>query len=255
MMEPVVENPPSFHVKTECEKAAFDNGFRIRDGWGDEGWGKFRSSTAKGAIWLAGGSMHGPWFLAVERPDIVDELGLPPVDMPGPGEQRYAFDTLDDLYRAIRRVYQLGASLPTAPLEEFRRRTRGLPVRTEAERLVIQRIGQDIFRQRLLEYWQGRCVLTGIATPELLRASHIRPWAQCETDEQRLDVHNGLLLSALWDAAFDAGLVTFDDEGVPVFSNRLPEKERMLFTWRAPLPLRNAHRHYLAWHRTHVFLQ
>ena len=97
-----VENPPSFHVKTECDKAAFDNGFRVRDGWGDDGWGKFRSSTAKGAIWLAGGSMHGPWFLAVERPDIVAELGLSPADMPGPGRARYAFDALDDLYRAIR---------------------------------------------------------------------------------------------------------------------------------------------------------
>ena len=253
MLEYVVENPPSFHVKTECDKAAFDNGFRIRDGWGADGWGKFRSGTAKGAIWLAAGGMHGPWFLAVERPDVVAELDPPAADMPGPGARRFAFGALNDLYRAIRRVYQLGVSLPTAPLEEFRQRTRDLPARTEAERVVIQRIGQDIFRQRLMEYWEGRCPLTGIATPELLRASHICPWAQCETDEQRLDVHNGLLLSALWDAAFDAGLVTFDDEGAPVFSNRLPEEERTLFTWRAPLPLKEAHRHYLAWHRAHVF--
>ena len=41
------------------------------------------------------------------------------------------------------------------------------------------------------------------------------------TDGERLDVHNGLLLSALWDAAFDRGLVTFDDEGRPVFSSSL----------------------------------
>jgi len=37
-----------------------------------------------------------------------------------------------------------------------------------------------------------------------LRASNIIPWAGCD-DAQRLDVHNGLLLSGLWDAAFDAG--------------------------------------------------
>jgi predicted restriction endonuclease len=48
--------------------------------------------------------------------------------------------------------------------------------------------------------------------PALLRASHIVPWAQCQTDALRLDVPNGLLMSALWDAAFDAGLVSFDDE-------------------------------------------
>lgn len=39
------------------------------------------------------------------------------------------------------------------------------------------------------------------------------PWAECANDAQRLDVHNGLLLSALWDAAFDAGLVSFTGEG------------------------------------------
>jgi predicted restriction endonuclease len=72
----------------------------------------------------------------------------------------------------------------------------------------LQRVGQDIFRAALLDYWGGRCPLTGIADPGLLRASHIVPWAECDTD-----VHNGLLLSALWDAAFDGGLVSFADDG------------------------------------------
>ena len=97
---------------------------------------------------------------------------------------------------------------------------------TEAERLVIQRIGQDVFRDALMAYWGGRCPLTGITEPGLLRASHIVPWADC-TDAQRLDVHNGLLLSALWDAAFDrfrrGG--NADDESRPAdgveFPNRL----------------------------------
>ncbi|TIU99337.1 MAG: HNH endonuclease, partial [Mesorhizobium sp.] len=93
-----------------------------------------------------------------------------------------------------------------------------LPRTTEAERLVVQRVGQDIFRKALLEYWQGRCPLTGITEPVLLRASHIVPWAECKSDAQRLDVHNGLLLSALWDAAFDGGLVSFSDNGTPLFS-------------------------------------
>ena len=51
----------------------------------------------------------------------------------------------------------------------------------------------------------------------MLRASHIVPWAECD-DAQRLDVHNGLLLSALWDAAFDAGLVSFTDDGTVLVS-------------------------------------
>jgi hypothetical protein len=50
-----------------------------------------------------------------------------------------------------------------------------------------------------------------ITDPAVLRASHIVPWAECDTDAHRLDVHSGLLLSALWDAAFDAGLASFDN--------------------------------------------
>ena len=75
-----------------------------------------------------------------------------------------------------------------------------------------------------MDYWQGRCPLTGITDPALLRASHIVPWAECDSDAERLNVHNGLLLSALWDAAFDRALVTFDDEGEPLFSPKLSER-------------------------------
>jgi putative restriction endonuclease len=43
------------------------------------------------------------------------------------------------------------------------------------------------------------------------------------TDRQRPDVHNGLLLSALWDAAFDRGLVSFADDGTVLASSQLSE--------------------------------
>jgi len=134
-------------------------------------------------------------------------------DNPGPGAATFVFATLHELYTALDRVYRLGVSLPDAPLRRFCTETQGMPRSTEAERLAVQRIGQDIFRQALLEYWSGRCPMTGITDPALLRASHIVPWAECESDSLRLDVHNGLLLSALWDAAFDSGLVSFADDG------------------------------------------
>ena len=50
--------------------------------------------------------------------------------------------------------------------------------------------------------------MTGLDVPELLRASHIKPWADCGTDAERLDVFNGLLLAPHLDAAFDAGFIT-----------------------------------------------
>jgi putative restriction endonuclease len=60
--------------------------------------------------------------------------------------------------------------------------------------------------------------VTGIEQPELLRASHIKPWAHCRNDAERLD--DGLLLTDDWDAAFDAGLAGFDANGVALFSPR-----------------------------------
>ena len=75
----------------------------------------------------------------------------------------------------------------------------------------------------------------GFQLRALLRASHIKPWKACDTDFERLDVHNGLLLSALWDAAFDAGLVTFEDDGRPCFSEALGHQACALLAWDAPL--------------------
>jgi predicted restriction endonuclease len=84
------------------------------------------------------------------------------------------------------------------------------------------RIGQGPFRTSLIVRW-NRCPLTGIEDPALLRASHIVAWT-ASGDEERRDPRNGLLLSALWDAAFDRGLVTFADDGEAVFSRKLTEK-------------------------------
>jgi len=207
-----LEDPPGFIVQTEAQKAASYNGFRIEHGR-DGGWLCYASTTAKGEIWIAGVSKTGPWLLSIDHAAVAAELGQPPISPHvGPGAEAFVFETLGDLYNAVDRVYRLGVSLPDAPLARFRNATAGLPRTTEAERLVVQRVGQNIFREALLAYWGGRCPLTGITDSALLRASHIVPWAECE-DKQRLDVHNGLLLSALWDAAFDAGLVTFADDG------------------------------------------
>lgn len=63
---------------------------------------------------------------------------------------------------------------------------------TERERLVQARLGQGQFRDALLKYWEG-CAVTGIERPDLLRASHIKPW-RSSTNEERLARHNGLLL-------------------------------------------------------------
>lgn len=235
-------------IREECQKAASQNGFRriLRE---EAGWAALGSTAAKGAIYLAAAGPSGPWYLALDHLGVIRELNLPEVGLPGPGRAQFVFEMLGALYVALHRAYELGISLPDAPLQEFERQVANLPRTTEAERLIVQRIGQDVFRDRLMDYWQGCCPLTGISDRALLRASHIIPWAECETDAERLDVHNGLLLSALRDAAFDRALVTFDNEGYPEFSPSLSEQARIEFRWNSPISLTEEHRRRLARHR------
>jgi hypothetical protein len=174
------------------------------------------------------------------------------VPVAGPGVATFALAGLTELHATLDRVYKLAMSLPEAPLDRFKAKMANLARTTEAERMVIQRIGQDVFRDALIDYWGGRCPVTGITEPELLRASHIVPWADC-TDAQRLDVHNGLLLSALWDAAFDRGLISFTDDGTVLASPRLGQAARNalgLATAASLTGLRDTHRANLALHRT-----
>ena len=210
------EDPPGFIVATEAQKAAFAHGFRLERGV-DGPWLRYASTTVPGEVWLAGCPPTGPWWLAVSHPGVAAELGHV-ATMPGSGAARFYYATLQVLYVALDRAYRLAQSLPTVPLTTFQQQVIGLPRTTEAERLTVQRIGQGVFRQALLDYWGARCPLTGIADLAMLRASHIVPWAACRDDAHRLDVHNGLLLSALWDAAFDAGLVSFGDDGTPLLA-------------------------------------
>lgn len=214
----------------------------------------YRSTTARGDIWIARSAGQGSWLLGITHTGVIAELKMSAaVQIAGLGHATYAFESLQQLYQTLERVYKLGVSLPDVPLEAFKKATAHLPRTTEAERLTIQRVGQSLFRDALLEYWNGRCPLTGIADAALLRASHIVPWAECETDELRLDVHNGLLLSALWDAAFDCGLISFADDGTVLRSPQLttPTAEALDLDAVLPLaPLTDQHRQNLKRHRT-----
>lgn len=241
-----------FEVRSELRDAANENGYRI----GPEaaaGWLFFRSATAPGEIALAATSarMAGPFFLSVEHPGAVRELKAARAGPCAKGHTAaFAAPSREALFEAVRSAYRLSMSLPTLPYEEFVRETAHLGD-TEAERAQKVRIGQDRFRVALLEYWNGVCPLTGIGNTELLRASHIIPWRDCETDQERLNAYNGLLLSSLWDAAFDSGLVTFDDLGRAIISPAMDQRaaEALQADAAPTLVLTEEHRVRLAWHR------
>ena len=92
--------------------------------------------------------------------------------------------------------------------------------------------------------------------PDLLRASHIKPWAACGTDAERLDVFNGLLLAAHLDAAFDAGFMTIAEDGRVLPSSTLSPDARSALGLDRALKvhgLHRAHERYLPWHRGEIF--
>jgi hypothetical protein len=242
-----------FAARSELVEAAWNHGYRAQRGEAD-GWLFFASAEGvPGEIALAVADSGSAWFLSVEHPGVAAELNAPHAAPPaGNGYAAFGFATQVELRRALSRVFDLATSLPTLPLSQFEEGVAGLGD-SEVDRIVRQRVGQDVFRAALMVYWEGRCVVTGIAEPALLRASHIVPWAKCASDAERLDVHNGLLLAAHWDAAFDAGLVSFDDAGAVLVRSSL---DAATLTALAPdrvgsLMLTEAHRRKLIWHRQH----
>jgi putative restriction endonuclease len=91
---------------------------------------------------------------------------------------------------------------------------------TETQATVKVRRGQQFFRQSVINAYGVRCCISGINVPSLLVASHIKPWRDC-SDNDRLSPRNGLCLSSIHDAAFDAGLITLDEKLTVVLGKRL----------------------------------
>ncbi len=245
-------------TRTRLEKAAADNGFDI-DRKMDGFWLCFESSHAPGTLWLMAGPA-GAIIAAFSHPGVVAELGDHDsgvtISMPERAFGARSVEDFTQLHALLRRVMSLARTLPDVLCETFSAKTAYLPRTTEAELLVVQRVGQDLFRNGLLEYWNGCCAITGLAVPGLLRASHIKPWADCETDAERLDVFNGLLLAPHLDAAFDRGFITIEDDGRVIVSNRLSEDARTILGLDTPLKVQrvaSGHLMYLPWHREKVF--
>jgi 5-methylcytosine-specific restriction protein A len=94
------------------------------------------------------------------------------------------------------------------------------PTLTERSGLVTSRVGQGAYRKSIIHRWEYKCAVTNYNKLDILIASHIVPWAQ-SNDMERLDVHNGILLSPTYDALFDKHLITFDNKGKIILSNKI----------------------------------
>ena len=123
----------------------------------------------------------------------------------------------------------------------------------EREAVIKERINQSGFRRNLIKKY-GKCCLCGVEAPELLLASHIKPWKDSDEDEKGA-TSNGLLLCPNHDRLFDRGLISFNDDGTILISEKLSEKDRMLMNVSNELTIQvdPDMRQYLAFHREKCF--
>lgn len=101
----------------------------------------------------------------------------------------------------------------------------GIPEGIDIEQETKVRVGQSFFRLSVLAAYGKSCCITGMKKPELLIASHIKPWKVSDEKTERTNPSNGLCLNALHDRAFDKGLITLDKNYCIVISKRLDDVE------------------------------
>lgn len=126
---------------------------------------------------------------------------------------------------------------------------------TQRIQLAKARVGQGLFRKRVILLDQA-CRVTGVSDKRVLVASHIKAWKH-STNAERINGHNGILLSPHVDALFDDHLITFEDDGQMHTHFSLPRD--VLHRWsidpsRRVEAFRPEQRQFLSHHRS-VFAQ
>jgi hypothetical protein len=236
-------------------KALADAGYDLIEP-GHDGW--FLARVSGSPVVLAIRPDATGALVAIPEPGLIQRIWLqeaaatPPAGMTDVGMAA----SPAQLYEGLRVLHSLQTHPAAALSAALEARLAAIP-ETERTQEVRQRIGQDVFREALMELWERRCALCDVTLPlALLRASHAKPWARSDESE-RLDPFNGLLLAVHFDALFDQGLISFDDEGQTLISSHLAAEARQFLKLDALPRLRfvlPGHREYLRYHRTHVFL-
>jgi len=120
-------------------------------------------------------------------------------------------------------------------------------------RLIEARVGQGDFRKQCMNLYPS-CPVTGINFHPLLRASHIKPWADCKSVKERLDPFNGIMLAAHIDALFDDGWISFKNHGEIIISKKLDYQTYNILNLPTSVgPFNNESLDYLDWHRERIF--
>lgn len=176
------------------------------------------------------------FFTAIQKIGMKNTSTTPPKGTKQKGKPTFLNSSLDDEHEKelLQRTDYTGA--------------------LEKEMVVKARRGQGIFR-RNVRVVEKSCRVTGISQVRHLRASHIKPWRD-SNDKEKIDGFNGLLLAPHVDHLFDAGWITFADDGKMICSPQL--KDSILEAWNITKNLEvgsftKEQRGYLKYHRETVF--
>lgn len=81
---------------------------------------------------------------------------------------------------------------------------------------------RQFFRRAVLASYEYRCCISGQTLPDMLIASHIKPFKICRSSTDRTTPENGLCLNVFYDKAFDQGYITVE----PDLTIRVSQKAR-----------------------------
>ena len=163
------------------------------------------------------------------------------------GSCKSAYDNSFEKYNVENGHFVLTDSISDGLKEELEEK--------EKEAVVKVRINQDKFREKLINKYK-KCCLCNVNMNELLVASHIKPWSISDANE-KLDIHNGLLMCPNHDKLFDRGYISFDDTGRILISEKLDDNNRMYMniTPTMKIDITEENIKYIKYHRKNVFIE
>jgi len=173
-----------------------------------------------------------------------------------------SFDSLSldyELPQVLRTALFLALKLGNDPVQQYQVKETTMGKRTELDlyHQAKEQIGRNIHTKNLFVFWEGKCALTPVTCKPLLVGTFSKPWDDCTSTRDRMDVHNGFLLEVRYARLFEQGLITFENDGTMILSSKLSQGDITSLYIDRNLKLRKIekpHQKYLLWHRTKVFL-
>lgn len=224
-------------------------------------------------LWEEDGWLLKAEYKVLDNPvsisDNIDEIlklcpsKYSPFTVKGSGNQGYLFEIGKEfgeyLLKLANDINNIDISVGSKEEEKYIEETDSIIDKfrdeTEKERVVKSRVGQGLFKKKLL-LKSCQCAICGLNIKSLLVASHCKPWGKVNHKE-RLDVNNGLLLCPTHDALFDKGLITFKDNGEIIISKEIERSQYRILNIdeHVRVEFRSEQLPYIKYHREEEFLE